>query len=871
MQWFSNLKVSAKIITGFLILAVMMAVIGVIGLKNMHTIDDQAEIMYQKEMLGLSFIKQANIDLLYIARAEKNLLLASTKEQKDRYIANEVKFQAQLKDDLEKAKPLFHTEKGIELIKKFEAGMVEWQKVHQKVLEIASTEKAADKKASTELSFGEARTKLNVLDDLVRELSKVKEDNAKKANEQIMSIYHSSFNFMVTLIIAGILIGMAMGIAISRMISRGLAKGVDMANKLAQGDLSVSVGETSKDETGQLLVAMGTMAESIKALVADAMMLSKSAVEGKLATRANATKHQGAYREVIEGVNGTLDAVIGPLNVAAEYVDRISKGDIPPKITDAYNGDFNEIKLNLNNCVDNVNALVADAVTLSSSAVEGKLAARADAGKHQGAFREVIEGVNGTLDAVIGPLNVAAEYVDRISKGDIPPKITDNYNGDFNEIKLNLNNCIDNVNALVADAVMLSGAASAGKLAARADVTKHSGDFRKIVEGVNRTLDAVIGPLNIAADYVDRISKGDMPAQIREEYQGDFNAIKNNLNVLIQATDAITAAAKEVAGGNLTVKLTARSPGDELMLSLSSMVAKLSEVVTDVKAASDNVAAGSQQMSSGSEELSQGASEQAAAAEEASSSMEQMSANIRQNADNAMQTEKIAVKSAADAKEGGKAVAQTVNAMRDIAGKISIIEEIARQTNLLALNAAIEAARAGEHGKGFAVVASEVRKLAERSQKAAAEISDLSSSSVEVAEKAGDMLTRMLPDIQRTAELVQEISAACREQDTGAVQINKAIQQLDQVIQQNASASEEMSSTAEELSSQSEQLQDTIGFFKIGDSKAARTPARQPGKAFAPKPGVKKAAPAKGPQLTYAGSAGAALQMQQTDSEFESF
>lgn len=255
-----------------------------------------------------------------------------------------------------------------------------------------------------------------------------------------------------------------------------------------------------------------------------------------------------------------------------------------------------------------------------------------------------------------------------------------------------------------------------------------------------------------------------------------------------------------------------------LLAAMRTMVEKLRVVVTDVKNATDNVAAGSQELSSSSEEMSQGATEQAAAAEEASSSMEQMSSNIRQNADNATQTEKIAVKSAEDAKEGGKAVSETVQAMKEIAGKISIIEEIARQTNLLALNAAIEAARAGEHGKGFAVVAAEVRKLAERSQHAAGEISELSASSVQVAEAAGQMLTRMVPDIQRTAELVQEISAACKEQDTGAEQINKAIQQLDQVIQQNAGASEEMASTSEELASQAEQLKSTIAFFRVDQS-----------------------------------------------------
>jgi len=362
---------------------------------------------------------------------------------------------------------------------------------------------------------------------------------------------------------------------------------------------------------------------------------------------------------------------------------------------------------------------------------------------------------------------------------------------------------------------------------------------------VVQDLTAMISAKDYTQEEVDRLAnnllllaKGDLGFDLTiktadkytKEAHENFSKINNSLKEVKSAMGNIEEIAKEIADGNLMIKVTPRSAQDELMIALAAMVEKLNRVVSDVKSAADNVAAGSREMSTNAEQMSQGASEQAAAAEEASSSMEQMSANIRQNADNAIQTEKIAVKSSEEANEGGKAVAQTVTAMKQIADKINIVEEIARQTNMLALNAAIEAARAGEHGKGFAVVAAEVRKLAERSQSAAGEISELSASSVEVAEKAGALLANILPSIERTADLVKEITASSREQDTGAEQINKAIQQLDQVIQKNASAAEEMSSTSEELSAQASQLQGTVTFFRTEETLSAA-----PGRTAAPK------------------------------------
>jgi methyl-accepting chemotaxis protein len=317
----------------------------------------------------------------------------------------------------------------------------------------------------------------------------------------------------------------------------------------------------------------------------------------------------------------------------------------------------------------------------------------------------------------------------------------------------------------------------------------------------------------------------------------------------------ISQATQAVAAGDLTQNVEVRSNDEvkDVIVSVNTMIERLRGVVGDSIAAADNVSSGSQELSSTAEQMSQGATEQASAAEEASASMEEMAANIKQNADSASQTEKISRQSAKDAEASGAAVNNAVDAMRTIAEKIMIVQEIARQTDLLALNAAVEAARAGEHGKGFAVVASEVRKLAERSQTAAAEIGILSSDTVKAAQTAREMLSKLVPDIHKTAELVADISAACREQDVGASQINEAIQQLDKVTQQNASASEEMSATSEELASQAEELQTSIAYFRTDSASGGSTqakprlapsrPAASPASHSVIKPVTKKSAP----------------------------
>ncbi|MFQ2298782.1 methyl-accepting chemotaxis protein [Aeromonas dhakensis] len=315
-----------------------------------------------------------------------------------------------------------------------------------------------------------------------------------------------------------------------------------------------------------------------------------------------------------------------------------------------------------------------------------------------------------------------------------------------------------------------------GELHRRMDLTGKSGFFQNLGEGINRIAEVIDTSLNDVIRVVQSLARGDLTQHIEADYPGVFGTTKDSLN---------------------------------------QTIVSLTNIVTEVLGASDNLSSAAEQVSATAQSISQSSSEQASSMEETSASIEQMSASINQNTDNAQVTDGMASKAAKEAVEGGEAVKLTVDAMKQIAKRIGIIDDIAYQTNLLALNAAIEAARAGDHGKGFAVVAAEVRKLAERSQVAAQEIGELASSSVDMAEKAGRLLDQMVPSINKTSDLVQEISAASAEQSTGVSQINIAMNQLSQVTQQNASCSEELAATAEEMSSQAEQLQLAMEFFTL--------------------------------------------------------
>jgi methyl-accepting chemotaxis protein len=558
---FANFKIGTRLVVGFILVALISAVVGLIGIRNSAHMNELAEAMYSNELLGLSYIKEANINLIYIGRARSNYLLATSEEERTRHAASVQKSSASVVEFMGKAKPLFFSDRAKDLFGEFEKKWGDYQRDMQQAMTLAASKKLAARDEELSASLTKVRDHANVLDDMLTELTAQKEKRAAAASDEVEALYLGSRNLMIGLVIGGVLLGVVMGFLLSRGVTRPMISAVEAAERLSRGDFAVKIDVKGKDETAQLLLAMQRM---------------------------------------VEATSGSI-------------------GDV----------------------------------------------------------------------------------------------------------------------------VRVMGA----------------------------------------------VSEGDLNQRIERDYEGVYVDLKTYVNNTIE---------------------------------------KLSQVVTEVNSAAEALAGASEEVSATAQSLSQSSSEQAAGVEETSASIEQMTASIAQNTENAKVTDGMATKASSEAIEGGDAVKATVSAMKQIAQKIGIIDDIAYQTNLLALNAAIEAARAGEHGKGFAVVAAEVRKLAERSQVAAQEIGTVASSSVDLAERAGKLLDEMVPSIKKTSDLVQEITAASEEQSSGVSQINSAVVQLSQTTQQNASSSEELAATAEEMSSQAEMLQRTMSFFKVsGKGAQAFAPARR--------------------------------------------
>ena len=574
----------------------------------------------------------------------------------------------------------------------------------------------------------------------------------------------------IAIVIVGVVLSLLSGFVLSSIISQPLRKTAEAARKLADGDSNVTFDVRSKDETGLVAQAVQQAALSIGAMVQDTKLLADAAAEGKLSVRADASRHQGDYRRIIEDVNQTLDHVVGPVNAAADQLGRISRGeDLEALDTDAYHGDFKAIIVSLNNVRDALMAMLSDVVLLTQAAEGGKLSARADVQRHQGAYRAIVGGVNDILDAVLNPINEVTSVLQHMANGELDARVQGSYVGDHAQIKNALN-----------------------------------------------------GTLNALQSYV-----------------GEISAVLN-----------------EMAAGNLDVSIDANYHGDFAPIkdSLNNIVNSLNEMVDEMATAAEQVAAGTSQVSAGSQALSQGATEQASAIEQLTVSVSEIAAQTKDNAMNATRASDLTATARDQAVAGDSQMKAMQRSMQEINASsvsiskiIKVIDDIAFQTNLLALNAAVEAARAGQHGKGFAVVAEEVRSLAARSATAAKETTDLIENSVKKAEQGTKLanetaqaLEQIVSGVENATHLVSGIAQASNDQALAVSQVNRGIEQVSQVVQTNSATAEESAATSEELSSQAELLKEMVGRFRLKNTgapvrQAAAMPAALPAGKAKPK------------------------------------
>lgn len=950
-----NMRIQKKLVFAFVLIGLFSVIVGMFGLVTVYITNGNTNDIYSGHFIPTTYLYDIQKNLLQVNNNYNLLLYEKDILQSKKRISGIdglIKSNKELLKQYETVKTSL-PDSGYEALKRdLQACYTVMDKMN--VL-LASNDIAGAMNVAPDF-----HSRMDLVNKDILKLIEMETKTAgtSLADSQRAFITSSAAIAGITLIC--LLLAVVTGILISRKISRPIMALAAAAERLAEGDAEIGIKAESQDEIGDLVNSFGRMVDNIREqadvarqiaegsleidiqprsdrdilghsmhsvvitlrkLIEASGEMTQTALNGELSKRGDSSQFFGGYRDIITGFNRTLDAVVEPLGTAAEYLGQISRGEIPELIEEEYPGDFNEIRESLNKCVSAVSLMMRDVDILSEAAIGGKLSMRAEESNHEGDFRKIIAGVNGTLDAITRPLSVAAEYMKEIGTGKIPEKIEDIYQGDFENIKESINSCIDGlgflkegssvlnrmsgndytcragiggqgiykeiaesinnvsdhveeltgfighvadgnledldylrtvgkrsendtlipsvilmietIKTLVEETNRLSQSAVDGELSERGYAERFRGEYKIVVEGINRTLDAVIEPITEATYVLKEMAAGNLRVKMEGDYRGDHGEIKNALNgtleSLLSYVDEISEVLEGLSRGNLDQIIFADYNGDFYAIkeSLNGIIITLNQVMGQINHAAEEVAAGSKQVAAGSQSLSQGSTEQASSVQELSASISEVAEQAKQSAVRANQAKELAVSAREYALKGSSKMEQMQNSMSmidesssNITEIIKVIEDIAFQTNILALNAAVEAARAGQFGKGFAIVAEEVRGLAARSGEAAKRISDMIVASkvrvkdgVSIASDTGAFLKSIVSSIDETAVLVSDIAETSSRQATGIMMIDRGIEQVSRVTQDNSAMAEQSAAASEELSVQAQLLTEVVRSF----------------------------------------------------------
>jgi methyl-accepting chemotaxis protein len=804
-EMFKNMKIGLRMGLGFSLVLVFMIALIVISLNRMEKINAKLERIVQVINVRTQLANHMADDVREVSIALRNILLikeiANTEEMRNRIAEQRKEYD----EDFKKYEELVPKDatKAHDLISKIKAMQEDSRQINNKIIDLAMAVKYDD---AIDMMNKEGRSKVRQWIESLDELIKYDDERTLVRFGEAQKQYADLRTTMFILGAAAIALSVAIVIFLTLGITRPLGQGVQMMQEMAQGHLSMRLKMDRRDEIGILANAMDQFSDDLQNVVV------------------------GAMKKIGDG----------DLNI--KVLPRDSKDEISPTIKAT---------------IDSLRGLVDEATMLTKAAVEGKLSTRGNVDRFKGAYRGIVQGVNDTLDAVIGPLNVAAGYVERIAKGDIPQPITDSYNGDFNAIKNNLNQCISAVNALIADANILSKAGVEGRLSTRADASRHQGDFRKIVQGVNDTLDAVIGPLNVAAGYVDRIAKGDIPQPITGKYSGDFEVFINNLNNMGQYLQEIVVIAERLADGDFSGQTKPKSDVDKLGKALAAMVKSNAEIIREIREGVNTLASASSQILAMSTQLATSTTETSTAIAETTTTMEEVKQTSRQvsqraavvseTAQNAVESSEAGKKSVNEALSGMGSIRQQMEFIANnivklseqsqtIGSIIASVNDIANQSNLLAVNASIEAAKAGEQGKGFVVVAQEVKSLAEQSKDATNQVRTIlndiqkaisgsvmatdqgtkaAEAGVRQSQESGEAFKTMSEGVLKSAQAAAQIAASTNEQIAGIDQVALAMENIKKATGQIVSGARQSEESTKNLNELGLKLKQMVGRYKV--------------------------------------------------------